>query len=506
MTACSAVVSGLIAAGLAEAGTCFWLLFGLMLIGLIILGRRDSILASLIGLSPLIELLRQAALYNIVVILLGIASIYCALATPALARNLLVRCRLLVYICLFLTAYYTASLLITRAYEIHLRDFEFVFAAFLVMVLARNKELLAAALKGLMISAWAIGVGMLPHISSVADLRLGEINVGGHRLGNPVQLGVPLALTLLALIVDRGAWLGLQNKPVKRVLCLIPTVILLGLTASRAAWLVSVVGIITVLVFPLSSRLNSRAKILVVVAVAAVAVRVLLLGSAGEALEKGFVRTFDESSASHRTSGRSDQWVVAYYAFTHSLGSVLHGYGPGLGPRVYAEYSRSVEDIEYRVGEEAQLHSLYMEVAVETGLLGLVPLLAWLALTFARIFRRVRAVGVLFPMVCFLGWLSITLSVGVGGVVSGTYMGIALLGTLTYARRGRPVLDTGSCCVIDQRVLAGKKIREPLQIARRRIGFPGAEAFKAGRDMRARYRPLRRQGATGIALRVGEAE
>jgi O-antigen ligase len=328
--------------------------------------------------------------------------------------------------------YYAASFILTGNYDVNLRVFDLAFMVVGILVIGRSREMLAASLLGLIISGWAVGIAMMQHIDASSGSRLGIMMVQGRALGNPVSLGTPLALCFLALTLDHGRWLNLQRKPIQRLLLTIPTFMLLALTTSRAAWLVTAGGILVALIFDA----KSRGRLLLLIGLAAVILQVVLLSPYGDGLQAGLDRTFsDERSAASRTSGRSDQWVVTYYAFTSSAGSLLHGFGPGLSPRVYARYSRETRGVAYAVGGPAQLHSLYMQLAVETGLLGLVPFILWLAVLFSRNVRRVKQTGMIFPLVCFLGYLIIITTVSGNDSMTAIFLGLGILATL---RPNRP--------------------------------------------------------------------
>jgi O-antigen ligase len=271
---------------------------------------------------------------------------------------------------------------------------------------------------------------MLPHLSSVENARLGEIVVEGTRLGNPVQLGIPLALSFLALSLDKGRWVSVQGRQLYRVGLLGCVTILLALTTSRAGWLVAVSGFAVALVL----GAGQRARMVATVFVVGLAVQGLRLTSFDESFEKGVERTLGgDRSLTNRTSGRSEQWVVAYYAFSESVGSVLYGYGPGRGAEIYAIESLRVPDIEFMAGQKMELHSLIMQVGVETGLAGLVPLAVGMLLACYRSVRwRDKSV---FPAVCLSGYLAAIATVSGNDMSCGVLLGIGLLASARRATK-----------------------------------------------------------------------
>jgi len=215
--------------------------------------------------------------------------------------------------------------------------------------------------------------------------RLGIALLESIVVGNPVQLGMALALGFLALTVDRGQWLALPRGEFWKWILLIPTAVLLVLTTSRVSWLVAGVGMILVILLGRRQRL----RMLLVLGLVALVTVAALASPFGPALRVGLTRTFsDEPNLGRRTSGRSDQWAVAFQTATASWDRLLWGYGPGLGPTVYARYSDEVAGVHYAVGQEVELHSLFMQVWVETGLIGLVIILVWVFLVLMHNISR----------------------------------------------------------------------------------------------------------------------
>jgi O-antigen ligase len=71
-----------------------------------------------------------------------------------------------------------------------------------------------------------------------------------------------------------------------------------------------------------------------------------------------------------------------------------------------------------------------MQVGVEAGLLGLVPVAMWLGVVLRQVWRQTTRSGLLFPLVCFLGYGVIVLTVSGNDVFSGLFLGIALSATV----------------------------------------------------------------------------
>ncbi|MBA4147189.1 MAG: O-antigen ligase family protein [Verrucomicrobia bacterium] len=451
---CTLPAAALLATGRAEwAGKCFWLLFGLVLLRAMLMGRRDELLCLILAAAPFLNLLRSFVFYNVIIAMfLVLLGFYFFSASNRFSQTLR-QFGLFWGVVIWVGIYYTLSLYNTRDYAINLRLFELAFTVLCVLLLSRNRLLLGVALTGTIISAWLVGLAMIPQMGT-SD-RLGIIAVEGRLLGNPGQLGLPLAFGLLALMFDRGRWLHLQEKPMCRWLMLAPTAVLLALTTSRASWLVAAVGVLILLLF----GKQQRTRLVSLCIVGIIGIGIVLMSPYGVALKKGWERTFGEGqSVRKKTSGRSDQWMVSEYAFTRSINSIIHGHGPGRGPEMYAKYSPEVPGVQYAVGKRVALHSLFMQLLVEVGLVGLISFLAWLLMIFSKIGFRVREHG-LFPMACFFAYALTMVSVSGNDINSGILLGMALLGTAYSVARidGVRGPDNMHLCTPSSQVREGKR-------------------------------------------------
>jgi O-antigen ligase len=417
-----------------SAGRVFWLLFMALILRLVLLGKRDELLCVLLGLAPFANLLRGFVFYNVVAVLYMAAVLFHVVRSPRRMREVFREYPLVGWFVAYLVGYYSLSFALTGEYSANLRVFDLASAVLMILVIGRSRQLLAASLIGVTISAIVIGLVMLPHMRDGSVERLGRIFIGGHSLGNPVQLGTPLALCFLALVVDGGRWLKLEGRSIMRAAGVAAVFGLLALTTSRAGWAVAAAGAIIGLC--VSGRRSLQ--VLALVGVCAVMLWLLLASPFTQPLRAGLDRTFSsERTVRNRTSGRSDQWVVAYRAVTQSSARLLWGYGPGRGPAVYAEESSKVAGIAYRVGKDAALHSLYMQIGVESGLLGLVPLLFWLGTVIRRAAASALHLRIAFPLTAGVGFALVAATVSGQDTVSGVLLGLGLLATSRTARSPR---------------------------------------------------------------------
>lgn len=423
---CTLPAALLLATGRAEAaGKVFWMLLSLLLGRAMLMGRRDELLCFLLATAPFLSLLRSFVFYNVILAtFIGVLGYY-FLSVPGRIWQTVRHFGLFFGVIIWAGAYYTLSFYNTRDYAVNLRLFELAFTILAILLLSRHPRLLGVGLTGTILSAWMVGLAMLPQMGT--SERLGIVAVEGRVLGNPGQLGLPLAFGFLALIFNNGRWLNLETKPLIRWLMFGVTSVLLALTTSRAAWLVAATGILLLFLF----GKQQRRQLLVLSVIGVLGISAVLMSPYSASLKKGWERTFgDKQSVRKKTSGRSDQWLVAHYAFTRSVYTVVHGYGPGMGPQTYARYSPEVPGAKYAVGKKVALHSIFMQLLVETGLIGLVCFLVWLLIIFVKLLGRVVEHG-LFPLACFFGYALTGISVSGSDINSGVLLGVGLLGTAT---------------------------------------------------------------------------
>jgi len=411
---------------------CFWGLLGAMSLGLALFGRSGDLLRLLIGVAPWISLTRDFTFYNLPTVLFVGALCYHSLLRPGEVASVLRRLPYAWALLVVPPLLYGASLFMTRYYASNLRILEFAGVLLTVVVIGSHHRRLQAPLLGLLVSAVGVGLAMFKYSAATIG-RLGMATLDDQSIesiGNPVQLGASLALSLLALSMDRGQWLGLKSKPSLRYGLLLSVACLLAFTTSRAAWLVVACGFLAVLLV----GHRQRRFLFFPLAAAALVCTLLLQSDFGSGFQKGIKSTFGaDKSLDSRTSGRLDQWAVAWTAFTSSPLSVVAGHGPGTGPEMYARFSLVTKDVTYGAGRRKVFHSLFMLIMVETGLLGLVPLLLWLGAVGLRVFRWTIRSGFTFPLTCLFGYLCTVLTVEGFDVGCGIYLGIALIACLSPA-------------------------------------------------------------------------
>jgi O-antigen ligase len=388
----------------------------------------ESGLALLVALLPALSIFKGLVMWNALSPLFALGTGAVLLHAPAHWR--VVNRPIVVWLVYTAAVYWLVSFMLSGDYSRNLRAMEAAFAAVGMLLLLTHRQQLAGALIGSILTLCAVGLAMLPYSD-----RLGMARIGGIHLGNPITYGVPCAMAFVLVNADAGKWLLLQRRLVTRVLLSVTLGILLLLSTSRASWLVAAVSLVMMLVVNPPSRRVALAS-LAVLAIATAGV--LQTSEAGADLAKGFERTFSEKrSVLQKTSGRSDQWMLFPRVMEEAP---LWGFGPGSGSQVYAHYSALDPRIRYKRGGEAPWHSLYLHVAVETGVVGSIALLALFSVMLATNVRSWRERREITPLLGTLGFLIIALTVSGLDAASGLFLGLGLLAPPPLPR---PVAEPG---------------------------------------------------------------
>lgn len=394
----------------------------LMLTRYLLLRNRQGFVSLTISAAPALMLLRGLSFnYNLLLAILGLGLILWLIVSAKefsqIWRDL--TCRWLFFLGGF---YWLLSFLWTGEYYVNLRVLELVFSAASVYLLAKHREYLATALIGISISALSVGLALLPHGS-----RLGASYVEGYVLGNPISVGIPLALVFLLTIADDGKWLLLEDQRVWRLALGLACGALLVVSTSRGS-LAIVVANMAVLMLIGGKR--QRAMLIAMLGLLTLVIVLLLGTSKGDYIAQFYEKTFSsDRSMAQRSSGRSDQWYLFPRVWQDSP---VWGYGPGSGNAVYAQYSLEADEKLHSAGKELAWHTLYLQVGVEAGTIGIMGLTLLLVPLLVRGLTHSRLSGETTPLIGILGFMVIGLSVSGTDVASGIFLG---LGFLSVKRR-----------------------------------------------------------------------
>jgi O-antigen ligase len=411
-----AVVPALTCVGLAkpEFGSK-WFFFCLLLFlaRYAIKGDRFGFMTLLVGTVPAFTIFRGLFFYSSVVTLFAAGVLMWLLIAPDEVRDLFSDLRLKGLL-VFATAYWIVSYYLTEDYSSNLRVMELVFCAIAICLLVNRWIYLSTAFLSIGLSSAVMGLAFLPY----GD-RLGSGEVGGVFLGNPISFGIPITLILILTIADNGRWLGLEHQKLWRIALALFLGAWLVLSTSRGSWSVILAN---GLVLAVINR-QQRKMLLLLVAILVIVTIIVLASSRGEDVKQSFDRTVSsERTLSNSTSGRSDQWWLFPQVFSQSP---LWGFGPGSGGAIYARYSNLFN--MFHSGEEMAWHSLYMQIGIETGLLGLLLLSIMLVSLVGGGIAHWRFSGDTVPLQGALSFIIIGMSVTGFDAASGLFLGLSLL-------------------------------------------------------------------------------
>lgn len=416
---CVVPAMGLVGMGKLFAGAKIFFVFLLLFLAYyVISGKPLSFFALSISVLPVLVFLRDGLFYNSVIVILGMGLALRLFKSPQkffqLWNNLPLRWLLIVGV-----LYWGGAFILTGKYSSGLSILEAGFSAGIIYLLAAQRRYLSTAFVGAGISLLAVGLALLGYGAP----RLVAAEIEGVTFGNPINFGIPAAFILLYSIVDDGKWLFLHKSPTVRRLVGGMAFIFLLLSTSRGSWAVACVGVFIMLMF---SKVRMKMRILMSLMIMVVFLLTLLLTEKGASINEWFDKATDsERSLAEKTSGRFDMWILFPKVFKDSP---IWGFGPGSGPKVFAAYAISDPNVHYAPGLEMAWHSLYLHVGVETGLIGLILLTAFLATVMRKglIHRGVTGeVGPLLGIPCFM---TIGLSVIAMDPLSGLFLGMAMLG------------------------------------------------------------------------------
>jgi O-antigen ligase len=380
-------------------------------------GNIPAFAALIVASLPALSYIRLFLFYHSVVVLFGLGLALWVVRSPRegarLWDNPIIRLFFMTG-----TVYWVVSVLLTRQYYSNLIAMEMLFSAASIFLLGRHPKYLASALTGMSIAIVSVTIGMI----GLGD-RLGMAYIDGQGFGNPIFLGFPTALVLLLAVADNGKWLYLQNSKFLRDLLIAMCGVILLLSTSRGSFFVAIVGIVVAVFY----QSRQRRKIFVAILLMGCVLVGVLQTKSGEKASEWFGKLADsESTLSEKSTGRLQQWQL----FPKVLeDSPIWGVGPGLGPEAYAYYSSVDKEVTLRKGTGLAWHAIYMQVGVETGMIGLTILAIFLSILIYRGLLYRQATGNIVPLIGILAFMTIGISVpGIDGI-SGLFLGLAFLGT-----------------------------------------------------------------------------
>jgi O-antigen ligase len=122
-----------------------------------------------------------------------------------------------------------------------------------------------------------------------------------------------------------------------------------------------------------------------------------------------------DTSIEKRTTGRVDQWRAMPVILKMSP---VWGVGPGNGRAASVAFA----------GKNIIFHSVYLQIAAETGMLGSVPLLILLVVVTRRCWAHFRMYHEVVPFIGIVSFMLLGMSVEGLEILGGTLLGVGLIG------------------------------------------------------------------------------
>lgn len=389
---------------------CGWL-------GLLGIQRRAPEAGSLLlGVMPILGVYRGVYLPYLSLVALVLACLaFWLIVEPSRFRELGSN-RTLVFLTSCGFVYWWTTFVLTLEYSNNLRVVELCLVASLVVLTGQRRSYLFTSLLMIGISALCLGAGFLPHGERLGMARMDD----GLNLGNPVLLGLPLSLLILLSIANRGSWLLLERRPILRLVIICAASALLFLSTSRGSWVVTMMGFGVLF---LTGGARQRAYLTVGALLMAGAFVLVGQTERGAAVDKFIGKvTDDEASLNSATSGRARQWEAIPRVLADSP---FIGFGPGSSTEITGRYT----------GKPLKWHSLYLQIAGELGLVGIVAVSAFLIHLGWLAFRYWMRTSEVIPMLALACYMTIGISVSGFDSISGVYLGLAALSTTRAQHR-----------------------------------------------------------------------
>ena len=374
-------------------------------------GKRFEAMALVVGTVPLMDLLRGTFMpFNTPLAIMVFLFVWMCYA-PDLVKTYWPR-RIMQYVIAASIVYWLVSFALTQDYARSIRIVEWALTGSVVFMLGERRSYLATAFVGVGMTATIMGITLMPYGDRLG--MSGAVEGLPWGIGNPIVLGVPLAFFLLLCVAERGRWLLLDKHPRWRISFMAVVGILLLLSTSRGSWLILIVGIVLI---GLLDR-QARMQIFYAIGILGIVVGLLPLLNVSRVanVQHYLEQTFSpDTSIEKRTTGRVDQWRVLPDILSDSP---VWGVGPGGGRAASRAYAN----------KNIIFHSLYLQIAGETGLIGIPLLILLLSSTLRMGWQHYRKYGEIVPFLGIVSFMVMGLSVSGLEILGGMLLGVGFLG------------------------------------------------------------------------------
>lgn len=285
-------------------------------------------------------------------------------------------------------------------------------------------------------SSSLIILGLLQHIET---RFIFETSNAVHK-ADPSAYSIALVLSAFFIIADKKVWISQMSQEwLQRMKypLLAFIVVLTILTTSRIGFF-TFAG--SYLLFLILSRFNLK-QMLPIILVVSLSFVFISNTEYSDIAEHWFNKTFNnDRGISAATTGRADQWKMAgVYLVNEPIGNVLSGFGPGKGPIFSQIYSTRINAIASMAGGSYQLHSLYLNVLIEFGLIAFVCFLIFLIRRFVKAYSIFTKLNFKLPILALFAYVLYISSTSGLGVVPGMFIAIFLLNIDDFKRKNRNI-------------------------------------------------------------------
>jgi O-antigen ligase len=242
---------------------------------------------------------------------------------------------------------------------------------------------------------------------------------------DPSMLSLNLILSSILLLVDKGYWVSLfrngRNSTMK-YLFLFASICVTVITTSRIGMFVAFFSILAV-----TALTRVKLKTVLFIPILLTAVFIFISNSRfSDIADHWFNKTFNnESGIEGATTGRSSQWEMTWeYLKEGNIFDIITGYGPGNAPVFSEVYSKKIDATASMYGKAFEMHSFYLNVLIEFGLIAFVIFLVFFVKRLKYLYYFGKKSEINIGFIIMLAYMFYIFSVSGLGIVSGIVISI----------------------------------------------------------------------------------
>ncbi len=379
--------------------------------------------AALITFSPFIGLLRQHVIsYNGVSVILFMTLVYWFVRKRQLFINVIFS-KIMMGILLFVMIFVVYGVMIGGEILHFTRIMETMMMAFITRLYLTRYDYFKKFNIYFILSA----ILLIASIAKNAATRFEFKDSSSEAVSaDPSMLSIGLVLAAVLILSDRAYWVSFfadNKRKLLKNITLVIIMFLLVVTTSRIGFLM----LTSVLFFLLALRKLNPKYLLPIVGSLFVTFAVVSMSTYSDLADKWIEKTFsNQKGLAGASTGRANQWSEAFLYFQEEgLWKILTGYGPGKGPEFSLQYSTKIEDaIDSMYGKGFELHSFYLNVMVEYGLIAFAVFLLFMFRRLKKLFKIYRIQKTELPIFALILYLTYIITVSGFGAVPGIVVGI----------------------------------------------------------------------------------